>query len=416
MATADLRPVKYLVPANVGEAVEMKGAGARVLAGGTDLFPAHVGRPLVGTVVDIAGLTELRVSRSLRAPCGSARSHAGPTSRSPRCPHGSTGSVPRRARSGSVQVQNAAHDRRQPLQRVARCRRHPAAPDPRCLGRADVDGRAAACCRSSASSPGTGRRRSGPDELLTAVLVPSARRRCAVRRSSKLGLRRYLVISVVMVAVLVVVDDRRISIAGRPGRGRGVLAGGAATATRSSRSWSAGRLDDVRRRRRSRRISSSLSPIDDVRATADYRRAGGGGAGAPGARRAAEATDEHLGHVRRERIVGAGGPIGTAAERRAARRPRPVTATKVGCDAGDCGACTVLLDGEPVSACMTPVGRLAGRQVETLEGLHASGEASGLQSAFLDARRRAVRDLHARDARRGGGAPPRGPRRPASSR
>ena len=51
-----------------------------------------------------------------------------------------------------------------------------------------------------------------------------------------------------------------------------------------------------------------------------------------------------------------------------------LTATKVGCDAGDCGACTVLLDGEPVSACMTPVGRLAGRRVETLEGLHASGE------------------------------------------
>ena len=60
-----------------------------------------------------------------------------------------------------------------------------------------------------------------------------------------------------------------------------------------------------------------------------------------------------------------------------------LTATKVGCDAGDCGACTVLLDGEPVSACMTPVGRLAGRQVETLEGLHASGECHGLQTAFL---------------------------------
>jgi aldehyde oxidoreductase len=60
-----------------------------------------------------------------------------------------------------------------------------------------------------------------------------------------------------------------------------------------------------------------------------------------------------------------------------------LTATKVGCDAGDCGACTVLLDGEPVSACMTPVGRLAGRRVETLEGLHASGACRGLQTAFL---------------------------------
>ena len=55
----------------------------------------------------------------------------------------------------------------------------------------------------------------------------------------------------------------------------------------------------------------------------------------------------------------------------------------MGCDAGDCGACTVLLDGEPVSACMTPVGRLAGRRVETLEGLHASGECGGLQRSFL---------------------------------
>ncbi len=60
-----------------------------------------------------------------------------------------------------------------------------------------------------------------------------------------------------------------------------------------------------------------------------------------------------------------------------------LTATKVGCDAGDCGACTVLLDGDPVSACMTPVGRLAGRRVDTLEGLDASGEVSRLQGAFL---------------------------------
>ncbi len=60
-----------------------------------------------------------------------------------------------------------------------------------------------------------------------------------------------------------------------------------------------------------------------------------------------------------------------------------LTATKVGCDAGDCGACTVLLDGEPVSACMTPVGRMEGRRVETLEGLDSSGEALALQATFL---------------------------------
>jgi len=57
--------------------------------------------------------------------------------------------------------------------------------------------------------------------------------------------------------------------------------------------------------------------------------------------------------------------------------------TKVGCDAGDCGACTVLVDGEPVCACLTAVGQLNGAEITTVEGLKTNGSLSRLQDAFL---------------------------------
>ena len=59
-----------------------------------------------------------------------------------------------------------------------------------------------------------------------------------------------------------------------------------------------------------------------------------------------------------------------------------LTGTKRGCDGGECGACTMLLDGEPALACLTLAARCEGRQIETIESLAAHGRLNRLQQAF----------------------------------
>ena len=78
--------------------------------------------------------------------------------------------------------------------------------------------------------------------------------------------------------------------------------------------------------------------------------------------------------------------IATAPMRRLAdvlRDDLGLTGTKIGCNAGDCGACTVLVDGAQICACLMPIGRVDGCEVTTVEGLAQAGEASALQLAFL---------------------------------
>lgn len=60
-----------------------------------------------------------------------------------------------------------------------------------------------------------------------------------------------------------------------------------------------------------------------------------------------------------------------------------LTGTKIGCENGECGACTVLLDGEPVNSCLVLAVEVDGQEVETVEGMSIGGELHPLQKAFI---------------------------------
>jgi 4-hydroxybenzoyl-CoA reductase gamma subunit len=59
-----------------------------------------------------------------------------------------------------------------------------------------------------------------------------------------------------------------------------------------------------------------------------------------------------------------------------------LTGTKQGCDGGECGACTVLVDGHPRLACITLAASVQGKRIETIEGLARAGRMNRLQQAF----------------------------------
>ena len=60
-----------------------------------------------------------------------------------------------------------------------------------------------------------------------------------------------------------------------------------------------------------------------------------------------------------------------------------LTGAKYGCGEGNCGACTVLVDGEPTRSCITPVGSMVGRKITTVEGLADGEELNSVQKSFV---------------------------------
>ena len=62
-----------------------------------------------------------------------------------------------------------------------------------------------------------------------------------------------------------------------------------------------------------------------------------------------------------------------------------LTGTKYGCGEAQCGACTVLIDGQTTRSCTMPVGKVAGKQITTIEGLEKDGQLHPVQEAFIEA-------------------------------
>jgi carbon-monoxide dehydrogenase small subunit len=86
--------------------------------------------------------------------------------------------------------------------------------------------------------------------------------------------------------------------------------------------------------------------------------------------------------VNREPAAAAVDPTKTLLE--VLREDLRLTGTKHGCELGECGACAVLLDGEPVLSCLVLAPECEGRRVETVEGLANDGRLDPLQEAFAD--------------------------------
>jgi carbon-monoxide dehydrogenase medium subunit len=233
-----------------------------------------------------------------------------------------------------------------------------------------------------------------PDEMLVDVAFPALG---PLHRSAylKLGLRRAQAISIVNCAVVLRLDE-----SGAVAEARIALGAVAPTIVRAAAAegWLTGRIPDEETIAHAAALAgAAASPIDDVRASAAYR----SDMVPVLVRRALHAA------LRHEPLVPT--PPLAAPERaeddtclvndreftvarsadhktllRWLREDCDLTGTKEGCSEGECGACTVILDGRPVMSCLVPAARARGASVRTVEDLEQEGALHPLQQAFID--------------------------------
>ncbi len=402
-------------PADLAETVELLaglGERARIVAGGTDLLLelSRGVRPGVDTLIDISrlpGLDRISVDGD-RLVIGSLVNHnqvaTSPLVRTDALPLAQAcfeiGSPQLRNRAtvaGNVITASPANDTISALRVL----------DARIVA---VSTRGARTVDIAGFHTGVRKSVLVPDEVVTEI---SIRRLTGSERGVflKLGNRRAQAISIIHLAVVIDFDQDRVRTAR-------VAAGSVAPTivelTETARTLVGGPLDRTAIDRAARIARESITPIDDVRATAGYRselmgimvaRAlealAAGTSSIPDSpptlstSRPAPSTVSrvHVDDTPVEAMVNGSPVVASGAASRTLLdwlrdQAGPalglsLTGTKEGCAEGECGACTVHLDGEAVMSCLVPATRAHGAEIVTIEGLGGDG-LHPLQTAFIE--------------------------------